>query len=105
MSWFSVLLELNSISLEFCLSSPLSSQLHFRKNPERGYRIGYAVSDDLHSWIRKDQEAGIEYSSEGWDSQMMHYPHVFNLDNKWYMLYNGNDFGRYGFGLAELVEN
>jgi len=33
---------------------------------------------------------------------MHHYPHVFQLDNKWYMLYNGNEFGKYGFGLAVL---
>jgi hypothetical protein len=33
---------------------------------------------------------------------MLCYPHVFELNAKVYMLYNGNEFGRYGFGLAEL---
>jgi predicted GH43/DUF377 family glycosyl hydrolase len=72
------------------------------RNNDRGYRIGYAYSYDAIDWIRDDEQAGIDLSEEGWDSQMHHYPHVFEIDNKWYMLYNGNDFGKYGFGLAIL---
>jgi predicted GH43/DUF377 family glycosyl hydrolase len=75
--------------------------LNFR-NKERGYRIGYAYSDDLYNWTRDDSLAGITVSEEGWDSEMQHYPHVFEMDGDLYMLYNGNDFGRYGFGLAKL---
>jgi len=33
---------------------------------------------------------------------MMCYPHVFTCDGAAYMLYNGNRFGREGFGLAVL---
>jgi predicted GH43/DUF377 family glycosyl hydrolase len=76
--------------------------LDFRTTPGRGYKIGYAYSDDLINWIRDDDNAGIGYSKEGWDSTMQHYPHVFKVDNTHYMLYNGNDFGKYGFGLAVL---
>jgi predicted GH43/DUF377 family glycosyl hydrolase len=76
--------------------------LDFRNNRERGYRIGYATSLDLFNWIREDENSGIRYSEFGWDSQMMHYPHIFELDGNYYMLYNGNDFGKYGFGLAVL---
>jgi predicted GH43/DUF377 family glycosyl hydrolase len=72
------------------------------KNKERGYKIGYAFSYDGIEWTRDDENVGIELSDEGWDSQMHHYPHVFELNNKIYMIYNGNDFGKYGFGLAEL---
>lgn len=75
--------------------------LDFRGN-DRGYRIGYARSTDLLSWQRFDDEAGIGLSAEGWDSKDMHYPHVFELDGELYMLYNGNEFGRFGFGLAVL---
>jgi predicted GH43/DUF377 family glycosyl hydrolase len=78
--------------------------LDFRNNRERGYRIGYATSSDLYNWTREDGKVGITYSDEGWDSQMAHYPHVFELDGNHYMLYNGNDFGKYGFGLA-ILEN
>jgi predicted GH43/DUF377 family glycosyl hydrolase len=78
--------------------------LDFRNSKGRGYRIGYATSKDLYEWERKDSESGIEYSDSGWDSTMHHYPHVFEVDGTYYMTYNGNDFGRYGFGLAILEE-
>lgn len=78
--------------------------LDFRGN-DRGYRIGYATSDDLFTWKRNDENVGIELSKTGWDSTDMHYPHIFELDGKWYMLYNGNEFGKYGFGLALLEHN
>jgi len=74
----------------------------FRKNPERSYRLGYAWSNDLISWTRDDDNSGIAISAEGWDSEMMCYPHLFNCDEKILMLYNGNEFGKFGFGLAEL---
>jgi hypothetical protein len=75
----------------------------FRTNSSRGYRIGYAYSGDLIDWHRDDANAGIDVSESGWDSEMMCYPNVFAVDGKTYMLYNGNEFGRWGFGLAELV--
>ncbi len=78
--------------------------LDFRSKKGRGYKIGYAHSTNLINWIRDDENVGIDYSDEGWDSKMHHYPHVFQLDNKWYMLYNGNEFGKYGFGLAVLED-
>ncbi len=74
----------------------------FRKNKDRGYRIGYAFSKDLISWTRDDSNVGIDISENDWDSDMMCYPHVFSCDGKVYMLYNGNEFGRLGFGLAVL---
>jgi len=77
--------------------------LDFRGN-DRGYRIGYAYSDDLVNWTRADEDVGIGLSESGWDSQDMHYPHVFECDGKTYMLYNGNEFGRFGFGLAVLEQ-
>lgn len=74
----------------------------FRKDKTRGYRLGYAYSDDLQNWVRDEKNCGIKFSDEGWDSDMMCYPHIFKMDDKVYLLYNGNEFGRHGFGLAEL---
>ena len=74
----------------------------FRKMKERGYRIGYAWSEDLVRWTRDDENAGLYVSEDGWDSDMLCYPHVFQSDGKIYLLYNGNEFGRFGFGLAVL---
>ncbi|ATX80287.1 hypothetical protein Ga0123461_1875 [Mariprofundus aestuarium] len=75
--------------------------LNFRRN-DRGYRIGYAASDDMVNWLRDDTKVGIDISEEGWDDQSIAYPHVFELDGEIYMLYLGNEVGRYGFGLAQL---
>jgi hypothetical protein len=69
---------------------------------EFGYRIGYASSTNLHDWVRDDSRAGIDVSGEGWDSEMVCYPHVFEVDGRIYMAYLGNQVGRHGFGLAEL---
>jgi len=74
----------------------------FRSQSTAAYRIGHASSTDLLNWVRDDDSAGIDVSSEGWDSQMQCYPHVFECDDQVYMLYNGNEFGRHGFGLAVL---
>lgn len=72
------------------------------RGKDKGYRIGYASSIDLKNWERDDSKAGIDVSEEGWDSEMISYPHVFELDGKIYMMYLGNGVGREGFGLAEL---
>ena len=75
----------------------------FRKNAQRSYRMGHASSTDLIDWVRNDEQYLLETSAEGWDSDMLCYPHVFHCDGKIYMLYNGNEFGKYGFGLAVLT--
>lgn len=69
----------------------------------QAYRIGYAESCDGIDWERKDLEAGIDVSSSGWDSEMIEYPHVFDAGDGRFMLYNGNEYGKTGFGLARLV--
>lgn len=69
---------------------------------ERGYRIGYATSSDLVTWTRDDARSGIDVSADGWDAEMISYPHVFELDGRTFMMYLGNQVGRQGFGLAEL---
>ena len=75
----------------------------FRQTKGRGYRIGHAYSDDLKNWTRDDENPLLDVTPDGWDSDMLCYPHVFECDGKVYLLYNGNEFGRYGFGLAELA--
>ncbi len=72
------------------------------RETSKGYQIGYAHSNDLYDWKRNDSIAGIEKSDVGWDSESVSYPHVFELDNKILMLYQGNEMGKFGFGLAEL---
>ena len=74
----------------------------FREDIKKGYRLGYAYSKDLKNWIRDDSKISISISQEGWDSRMIAYPHIFRNQNKYYMLYCGNNFGKEGFGLAKL---
>lgn len=64
------------------------------------YRIGYAESKDGLKWIRKDDESGIDVSAAGWDSEMVAYPYVLGHGGGYYMLYNGNDYGKTGIGVA-----
>lgn len=68
----------------------------------KAYRIGYAESNDGIHWERKDDEVGIDVSKSGWDSEMIEYAHVFDHKGQRYMLYNGNGYGKTGFGLAIL---
>tara|TARA_R110000796_G_scaffold71409_5_gene162205 strand:- start:73335 stop:74255 length:921 start_codon:yes stop_codon:yes gene_type:complete len=65
-----------------------------------GYRIGYAESKDGLIWDRQDHLSGIDVSEEGWDSQALDKQEVILHNGKYYMLYNGNSFGRDGIGLA-----
>ncbi len=64
------------------------------------YRIGFAESKDGLAWTRKDREAGIDVSLSGWDSEMIAYPQVLRYGDRLFMFYNGNGFGRSGFGYA-----
>lgn len=75
----------------------------FRTTKGRGYRIGHAWSEDLINWTRDDNNPGLRPGSDGeWDADMQCYPHVFESDGNIFLLYNGNAFGRFGFGAAML---
>ena len=75
----------------------------YRASPKGDtYRIGYAESADGISWERKDEEVGIDVSENGWDSEMIEYPFVFDHEGQRYMFYNGNEFGKEGVGLARI---
>ena len=72
------------------------------RTKSKGYRLGYAESKDGKKWIRKDEELGIDVSKEGWDSQMICFSAVIQYKDRFYMFYNGNNFGEDGFGFAIL---
>ena len=75
----------------------------YRSGTGQTYRIGHAVSKDGKAWTLALNDAGIDVSADGWDSEMIEYPFVFDHKNQRYMLYNGNGYGKTGFGLAVLV--
>lgn len=74
----------------------------YRSGTGQKYRIGHAVSENGKAWTLALNNAGIDVSDDGWDSEMIEYPFVFDHKNERYMLYNGNGYGKTGFGLAVL---
>ncbi|PZP55401.1 MAG: hypothetical protein DI586_06960 [Micavibrio aeruginosavorus] len=77
----------------------------FRTDMSKSYRLGYAYSYDLLNWTRDDKRGAMDVSPEGWDSEMMCYPNIFEVNGKIYLLYNGNAFGKNGFGAAVLADD
>ena len=72
----------------------------YRGGGNSRYKIGYATSEDGDGWTLRIADAGIDVSPTGWDSEMIEYPFVFSHDGELLMLYNGNNYGRTGFGVA-----
>jgi hypothetical protein len=66
------------------------------------YRIRYAESANGIDWKRLKKGPDLDVSDHGWDSEMVCYPYVFDHAGSRYMLYNGNGYGRTGFGIAIL---
>lgn len=66
------------------------------------YKIEYAESKDGIKWQRMNKDFQLELSKSGWDSEMLAYGSVLSEKNQYYMLYNGNYFGKTGFGYAVL---
>jgi hypothetical protein len=63
----------------------------------KNYRIGYAESGDGHYWERKPFD--FDVTPGGFDSESVTYPNVFDHKSR-YMLYNGDGYGKTGFGIA-----
>ncbi|CAA2101521.1 hypothetical protein [Variovorax paradoxus] len=77
----------------------------YRSGTGQSYRIGYARSPDCDHWELALSDAGIDVSASGWDSDMIEYPFVFEHGAQRYMLYNGNGYGKTGFGIAVWSES
>jgi predicted GH43/DUF377 family glycosyl hydrolase len=80
------------------------SIIDFRTNLNAQYRAGYAESTNGINWKRDDSKVGIDISKTGWDSEAIAYPYVIDVGEKLLMFYNGNGFGKTGFGCAELYK-
>lgn len=72
----------------------------YRAGTGQSYRIGHAVLSKDGQWELALDRLTIDVSSTGWDSEMVEYPFVFRHNDQIYMLYNGNGYGKTGFGLA-----
>ena len=65
------------------------------------YKIGYAESFG-DGWIRRDDNLEFAGIAGDWEDENIEYPAVFDHGGRRYMLYNGNGYGRTGFGIAIL---
>lgn len=74
----------------------------FRDGGSGGYRLGAAISKNLSSWNRIPDPNLTVSKTEDWDSQMVTYPRFFQTKKGTYLFYCGNQFGKSGFGLAQL---
>ena len=77
-------------------------RMWYSKKKGLNYSIGYAESNDGSKWERLDINCCINVSDFGWDSEMIEYPYIFDHEGFRYMLYNGNGYGKTGFGIAVL---
>lgn len=75
---------------------------NYRVKSDQSYRIGYAYSNDGLTWVRQE-EMELDVSTDGWDSEMVAYPHVVVETDRLVMFYNGNKFGQTGIGYATLT--
>jgi predicted GH43/DUF377 family glycosyl hydrolase len=73
-----------------------------RLNPP-GYRMGFATSADGLTWERRDAQWGLDVSASGWDAESVEFGVDIQTTGKTWLLYNGNDFGGTGFGIAERI--
>lgn len=86
------------------LYSSRGSQAYRQDNGEH-YSIGYASSFDGITWARKDEQLNFKGSELPWDGEMQEYTAVFEYENELYIAYNGNTFGKTGFGIAKLEKD
>jgi predicted GH43/DUF377 family glycosyl hydrolase len=66
-----------------------------------GYRIYTASSQDGLSWVRTAQPL-LDVSAQGWDSKMVCYGSLLQHQRLVLLLYNGNAYGKDGFGAVRL---
>jgi hypothetical protein len=70
----------------------------YRDKNGQHYMLGYAESNNGENFRREPID--ISTSDEGWDSEMIEYASVLKYNGHYHMLYNGNQFGKTGFGHA-----
>lgn len=86
-------------------------EMWYSSRTRDGYRVLYAEASQAGLFVpgsqfrrmygpASSQASFVKPSDDGWDSEMVCFPALVDVDGRRYMLYNGNDYGRTGFGLA-----
>ena len=66
------------------------------------YRLCYAESIDGNNWKRMDNSILWEGEKQNWESLEQSYPFLIQENMSQFLLYNGNDYGKSGFGICRL---
>lgn len=76
----------------------------FRGAQAGAYRLIFARSEDGVTWTRDQTAVTIEEPSHAphWASEMRCYPWIVSDEDRILVFFNGNNFGRDGFGVGEL---
>lgn len=69
------------------------------------YRIGYAESLDGRNWTRHDEQVRFVGEASEWDCDAQSYPFIMDWRGQRFMFYNGNRYGKTGFGLAVIAND
>ncbi len=101
-----------NMNIEFSLSMPdvwqtdgLQHMIYSVRSADKGYRLGYAESENGIDWLRKDDQIGIDVSQSGWDSEMICFGKTLATAYGTYLFYSGNNLGEAGFGVAILEKD
>lgn len=76
--------------------------MFFSRRGDR-YEIGHAVSRDGRNFEITSLENGLQPTEDGWDSEMVEYGFPLARGGELYLLYNGNNYGQSGLGLARNI--
>jgi hypothetical protein len=74
--------------------------MHYSVRSPSGYHLGYAQSSDAVAWTRLDNSLELVGPVGDWESEMTCYAAIVKTRAGQLMLYNGNGYGRTGFGVA-----
>ncbi len=64
------------------------------------YAIAYAESNDGINWDRKDELCGLKPNGTSEEKIMTEYSAVVRSGDRYFMFYNGNNYGENGILLA-----
>jgi hypothetical protein len=65
-------------------------------------QAAYQSKSKKNLWIRKKNFI-FDSSSQEWDSEEQVFCNIFKYHKDYYMVYNGNNYGKTGFGISKLL--
>ena len=78
---------------------------NYKTNKKNSYKLYYSISKNLLDWSISRKITLQKGLIEKWNNTMQCYPFVFEHNNKIYIAFSGNYFGKMGFGIFEIKKN